>query len=48
MVGYVLTLIGSTNDLRHCFPLQQLHMLRLLTDVKFVMQLLPSHMPSFV
>ncbi len=48
MVGYVLTPIGSTNDLQHCFPLQQLHMLRLLTDVKFVMQLLPSHLPSFV
>jgi hypothetical protein len=33
MVDYVLTPIGSTNDLRRCFPLQQLHMLRLLTNV---------------
>jgi hypothetical protein len=48
MVDYVLTPIGSTNDLRRCFPLQQLHMLRLLTDVNVVMQLLSSHLPSFV
>jgi hypothetical protein len=48
MVDYVLTPIGSTNDLRRCFPLQQLHMLRLLTDVNVVMQLLSSHVPSFV